>query len=106
MGLQSILFHHFPDNGRLFQDRLVKTAAAILVRAALMGQTRDFIFWVGIHQFITMRTSVICHADANGSDTWIFLESLEGHSGGGKQSQVGLAVDTVERIIGGGSIAF
>ena len=106
MGLQSILFHHFSDNGRLFQDRLVKTSAAIFVRAALMGQTRDFIFWVGIHQFITMRTSVICHADANGADTWIFLESLESHSGGGKQPKVGLSVGTGVRIIGGGSIAF
>ncbi len=65
-----------------------------------MGQTGYFIFRIGFHQLIAMRTGIVGDRDADGADTRVRLHALEGHCGDGKFRQIGIAIDADKRIIG------
>jgi len=42
------LLSNFSDDGGLFQDRFIKTPAAVLVRTAVVGQVWDHVLGIGI----------------------------------------------------------
>jgi hypothetical protein len=76
------------------------------VGTSFVGEERNFILWIGLHQLITMRAGIICNRDANGTNAWVGLQTLKRHGGGGELGQIGMTIDASKCIIGGGSVTF
>ena len=68
--------NNFSNDGGIFHDRLVETAAAVFVGTTRMGQKRHLVFRIGSHQLVAMGTGIMPNRDADQGNARVLLHAL------------------------------